>query len=318
MFSIVVPVYNKEAVLKTTLDSVLQQTEQNFEVILVNDGSNDGSIDIIKPYLSDVRFKVVDQSNRGVSAARNRGIKEAKYQWVAFLDADDWWHRNYLQSVKALINSDSKTLFVASSFLSKPDCNDWKPENWAVNDVFQIQIISNLPRRWMKGIPFFTSSVCLNKLLLNNQSTLFKEGKSNGEDLDLWFRLSEQGPITLLQSGLVVYRANQEGSLTSYHEKIEEPYHITNIKKRLKLGSIPRSFKSSYRFFIGQHYLSQSRDYLVNGKRVTAFKFCLYGFYAITSKRWWMTLLMCLFLSKSFVNRWIVKKSGRQEFKVEK
>jgi len=318
MFSIVVPVFNKQNVLPTTLNSVLNQKEENFEVIIVDDGSNDGSLSVLQPFLKDHRFKVIEQKNKGVAAARNRGIKEASHDWVAFLDADDWWHPEYLYCLKKMIESAPKCSFAATSFLSKPDSFGWEPNPWKLKGEAGVEIIKDLPSRWMKGIPFFTSSICVSRELLNKQDTLFKESESNGEDLDLWFRLAEQVSIRLLKASLVVYRAEQKSSLTSQHDKFEDPYHLKNIKKRFKDKQIPKDFKKSYQNFIGQHYLSQSRTYLVKGKRVKAFLFCIYGFHSIKSKRWWMTLFMCLFLSKRFVEKWVKSNSGRQEFEVEK
>lgn len=318
MFSIVIPVFNKQNVLPTTLDSVLKQKEENFEVIIIDDGSSDNSLSVLQPFLNDHRFRVIEQKNMGVAVARNRGVQEASHDWVAFLDADDWWHPDYLSSLRNMIELDPKCEFAATSFFSKPDSFNWEPQAWQLKGEGDMEVIKDLPSRWMMGIPFFTSSICLSRRLLNKQDTLFKEGESNGEDLDLWFRLAEQVSIRLLKSSLVVYRADQKSSLTSEHDKLEDPYHLKNIKKRLRNLQIPKTFKKSYKNFIGQHYLSQSRVYLVKGERVSAFLFCIYGFHSIKTKRWWMTLFMCLFLSKRFVEKWVMNNSGRQEYEVEK
>jgi len=90
MFSVVIPLYNKERSVKNTIESVLNQTFQDFEVIVVNDGSTDNSLEVVKSF-NDERIRIINQKNSGVSSARNRGIKEAKYEWIAFLDADDLW-----------------------------------------------------------------------------------------------------------------------------------------------------------------------------------------------------------------------------------
>ena len=96
MISVVIPLYNKEKQIKRTLQSVLTQTFQDFEIVIVNDGSTDNStIEVEK--IKDSRIRLIHQENAGVSAARNKGIEEAKYELIAFLDADDEWKSKYLE-----------------------------------------------------------------------------------------------------------------------------------------------------------------------------------------------------------------------------
>ncbi len=97
MISVVIPLYNKEKNIAKTLQSVLQQTYKNFEIVVINDGSTDNSInEVLK--LKDDRIRIINQLNSGVSAARNKGIIEAKYDLIAFIDADDEWLPEYLQT----------------------------------------------------------------------------------------------------------------------------------------------------------------------------------------------------------------------------
>ena len=93
MFSVIIPLYNKEKSVSSTLQSVLNQTFKKFEVIVVDDGSTDGSYDVVKQF-KDERIRLIQKENGGVSSARNRGIQETKYDHVAFLDADDVWEPN--------------------------------------------------------------------------------------------------------------------------------------------------------------------------------------------------------------------------------
>jgi glycosyltransferase involved in cell wall biosynthesis len=101
-YTIIIPLYNKEAHIKATLDSVLAQTFENFEVIIVNDGSTDRSMDIISTF-KDKRIQIINKKNEGVSTARNLGIKNAKGDFIAFLDADDIWYPTHLEDLKNLI-----------------------------------------------------------------------------------------------------------------------------------------------------------------------------------------------------------------------
>lgn len=103
MISVVIPLYNKAHTIVNTLNTVLNQTYKDFEVIIVNDGSTDNGIEIINQNYNDKRIKIINQENTGVSAARNRGVEESKGEFIAFIDGDDEWHPEYLSTMYELI-----------------------------------------------------------------------------------------------------------------------------------------------------------------------------------------------------------------------
>tara|TARA_R110002050_G_scaffold300276_1_gene468468 strand:+ start:41121 stop:42059 length:939 start_codon:yes stop_codon:yes gene_type:complete len=124
-FSVVIPLYNKEDYIEDTLKSVLNQTFQDFEIIIVNDGSTDRSLETVKSF-SDKKIIILNQENRGLSASRNIGIKTSKSKFIAFLDADDLWMENFLETIYWLINKHSDYYIFATNvkFLTpqkKPD-----------------------------------------------------------------------------------------------------------------------------------------------------------------------------------------------------
>lgn len=96
MISVVIPLYNKAECISRTIESVLSQTYEEFEIIVVNDGSTDGSVNIVSQ-LKDDRIRIVQKPNGGVSSARNLGVQSAKYDWIVFLDADDVMMPNNLE-----------------------------------------------------------------------------------------------------------------------------------------------------------------------------------------------------------------------------
>lgn len=101
-FSIIIPVYNVEKYIKKCLDSVFNQSYKDYEVIVVNDGTKDKSMDIVKNY----NVKIINQENQGLSAARNMGVKNANGSYLIFLDSDDYWESNLLEEInKSLINN---------------------------------------------------------------------------------------------------------------------------------------------------------------------------------------------------------------------
>src|SRR5690606_29446795 len=103
MFSVVIPLYNKERSIKQTVQSVLDQTFTDFEIVIVNDGSTDNSLQVVEN-IDDQRIRIINKPNGGVSSARNKGINEANFNWIAFLDGDDLWKPNHLEIIRGLID----------------------------------------------------------------------------------------------------------------------------------------------------------------------------------------------------------------------
>jgi Glycosyl transferase family 2 len=118
--SVVVPLYNKERWIRRALDSISAQNFTDFELLVVDDGSSDGGPQMVSKY-ADSRFRLIMQANAGPGAARNRGIAEAKGEFVAFLDADDEWLPNHLEnSVGILDNLSSEVASVTSGYIEYP------------------------------------------------------------------------------------------------------------------------------------------------------------------------------------------------------
>lgn len=103
VFSIIIPVYNGAHVIKTSVESVLKQTYQDWELIIVDDGSSDALDAALSPYISDPRIQVIHKKNGGVSVARNTGMAQAKHRYICFLDADDEWLDNHLELYSRMV-----------------------------------------------------------------------------------------------------------------------------------------------------------------------------------------------------------------------
>ena len=117
-FSVVVPLYNKERYIGRCIDSILKQSVKSFEVIVVDDGSTDRS-NFIASSFNDDRVKVVHQKNGGVSAARNKGIEEARAKWILFLDADDEWLPNHIEEIGCIIRCNPGCSIVSTQIKQK-------------------------------------------------------------------------------------------------------------------------------------------------------------------------------------------------------
>ena len=108
LISIIVPIYNVEEYLKECLDSIQKQTYQNYDCIMINDGSTDSSREIAETYLVDSRFRLINQDNQGLSAARNTGLRNLKEEssFVAFVDSDDYLNPLFLEKLAEQISED--------------------------------------------------------------------------------------------------------------------------------------------------------------------------------------------------------------------
>lgn len=126
-FSIVIPVYNVEKYLKRTLDSVFNQTYQDFEVIVVNDGCTDKSMNIAKKY----KVKIIDNQRVGVSEARNIGAKQASGEYLLFLDSDDYWDKELLEKInKSLDNKPDLVRFQVRTVTDKNEITDYNEDEF--------------------------------------------------------------------------------------------------------------------------------------------------------------------------------------------
>ncbi len=101
-FSVVIPLYNKSQYINRALNSVLFQSIQDFEIVVIDDGSVDGGGDLVRKY-ADQRIRLIRQENQGASAARNNGYRVTRSEFVAFLDADDEWKPGFLEKIKELV-----------------------------------------------------------------------------------------------------------------------------------------------------------------------------------------------------------------------
>lgn len=205
MISVVIPLYNKEKQIGNTLRTVLNQTFQDFEIVVVNDGSTDSSAAEVERF-HDQRIRLVHQANAGVSAARNRGVEESKYELIAFLDADDEWKPSYLETQYSLYKKYPECSVFACNYEFKDADGNVRPT-----------IIRKLPFQGTDGIlsnyfevascshpPLWTSAIVAKKSALMYVGG-FPVGIKSGEDLLTWARLAASYSIAYCSDALSIY-----------------------------------------------------------------------------------------------------------------
>lgn len=124
--SVIIPVYNVEKYIRQCLESVINQTYKNLEIIIVNDGTKDNSMKIVEEYLSDERIKIINKENGGLSSARNRGMEEATGEYIYFLDSDDWIELN---TIEILVENSKGVDIVGANFFYWDEIQKIKEKN---------------------------------------------------------------------------------------------------------------------------------------------------------------------------------------------
>lgn len=209
MFSVIIPLYNKELSIYNTIQSVLDQTFQAFEIVIINDGSTDNSINVVQQF-DDKRIRLIHQDNQGVSAARNRGIEMSKYDWIAFLDGDDLWKEYHLDEILKMmcifpnekvytttyVYSDNRTLF----------------KHYRNEEIF---IIENFFRESLKESLIWSSNVVIKKECFKKVGN-FNTQLIRGEDIDVWSRLARCYNIVKSTKVTAIYRVEAENRSDKY------------------------------------------------------------------------------------------------------
>ncbi len=236
MITVVIPLYNKASTILRCLKSVLSQTVLPNELIVINDGSLDESLKIVKETIgcnTSIAVKIVDQKNSGVSYTRNKGVSLARNDFVAFLDADDEWHEEFIESAQKVI---SRYQDISLVTFKHRVCDDsigcYVPKQvFGCKEIGLIDNYFSLARSY----PIVNSSkVVVNKLYFSKVGGFPVDAKVS-EDLYLWIRLSECAPIAYCDKLLVTIFLAPDNSRDSRIGQIPYPIvyysskHITPI-----------------------------------------------------------------------------------------
>lgn len=243
--SVIIPLYNKAPYIKRALDSVLSQTVQDFEVIVVNDGSKDGGDKIVEEY-GDSRIRLINQENQGVSAARNHGVDAAKAELVAFLDADDEWLPEFLETILRLqkkwpdvglygtgwYNHYSKKIIKKchNNSLPQGDCLVDSPFKCVVKDG---------------DFPISASTVVISKSVVQTVGP-FKVGTPYGEDLEYWSRIALYYPFACNSEAHAIYYKNILGSATHDNTLTQKYWRGEYHPFQETLASLPEGWIDQY------------------------------------------------------------------------
>lgn len=234
--SVIIPLYNKGPYIARALNSILAQSFQDFEVIVVDDGSTDDGAAVVRGFAVH-RIRLIQQENRGVSAARNRGIKAARAELVAFLDADDEWSPEHLRTIIRLRSNIPKAGAYATSYV----------ESFPKKRIKMPRFAAIPPRPWEGPLDYFksctygdapvcSSTVCIPKHILTKLEG-FQEGFWWGEDTDLWGRVAFQYPVVFSwEGGVILHRGAEDRACNKKKPVLEHPF-VSSATRYLREGT---------------------------------------------------------------------------------
>lgn len=238
-FTVVIPLYNKELQLSRTLESVLNQTFTDFEILLINDGSTDKSVEVVESF-EDKRIQLFHQKNQGAAEARNQGVLKAKSEYIALLDADDHWLPTHLEELHKSITLFPEAAFFCNAYQLTLKSDFTQKATYSLENTDRIQIVED----------YFKSSLI--HPLANSSTVAFKKEDFwdiggfrkhiiSGQDIDLWIRFGLYKTIVFNPAYTSIYDRTVEGSLTKKHIRKVKYEFLKDYNNEIK--NAPKGFR---------------------------------------------------------------------------
>jgi glycosyltransferase involved in cell wall biosynthesis len=266
--SVVVPLHNKEIYIERAISSIINQSVTSFEIIVVDDGSTDGSCRKVNQ-INDQRLRLFTQENMGVSSARNRGIAEAKADLIAFLDADDEYKPDFLKSVLKLKEQYPKAKAFGTGYAIIEKNGKTRSLNFeGIPNSPWNGILENYFLSATNLTPFCSSSIALLKSVFSDIG-YFKESINLGEDLEMWIRVAINYPIAYSNEIQAKYHYEPVNRASENGFNGSVPFDIT-IKKAIESGQINKSQINDALEFLARHQLEAVFHNLKAGDRESA------------------------------------------------
>ena len=225
MISVVIPLYNKEQSIVATLQSVFDQNYTDYEVIIVDDGSTDNSLNVVRSFVHsftpsfNININIIHQENAGVSAARNTGILAANGEYVAFLDADDLWDEEYLMEQSRMIHDFPAAAMWGINFAETYNGKLVRRRDTALPDSYRGYVENYFQMSGRESDLFCSSSVVIRKNVFEHVG-VFDERLKYSEDNDMWWRIIATYPVAFYDQYMVFYRVDAENRALSHKMRL--------------------------------------------------------------------------------------------------
>ena len=222
-FSVIIPLYNKAPYVRKALETVCAQTYRDYEIIVINDGSRDNSAIIAEEYLNGVEgisYQILSQQNAGVSAARNNGVAQASGDYIAFLDADDWWEPTYLERMVQLIKDYPEAGLYACNYVY------YKPGKTHVALNIPTGYINYPKAYYESGAMPVTSITAIMPRAVFDEMGGFPLGIKLGEDFLLWAKIAMKYKVAFLNEPLAWYNNDVPATLRATRNLHAPEHHM--------------------------------------------------------------------------------------------
>ncbi|MFA6433616.1 MAG: glycosyltransferase family A protein [Elusimicrobiales bacterium] len=270
--SVVIPLYNKAAHIIRALDSVTAQTERDFEIVVVDDGSTDGGGMIVRTY-PDPRVKYLHQENSGVSSARNNGVAHAQSDFISFLDADDEYAPKFIATLLALRQKYPQAgIYSTAYYFVGVNGRKIKPKYRAIPQFPWEGILPNYFESALGEPPVCASASAVAKAVLSCVGN-FPLGEAFGEDLDMWFRIAMKYPVAFSSYEGAVYHCEAQNRISSRYLAIKGFKLVETAKNALNSGSVARESVSFVKGIIDKHLLISATHCIYDGDNLLAKKY---------------------------------------------
>jgi len=230
LVSVIIPTFNRAWIIKEAIKSVLNQDYKPLEIIVINDGSTDNTKDVLKPFMD--KIVLLEQPNKGVSSARNLGIKTSKGKFIAFLDSDDAWTPEKISCQVNFFNNNPDV------FICQTD-EIWIRNGKRVNPKKKHKKISGMIFEPSLKLCLVSPSAVMMKRCFFDTKGLFDESLPACEDYDLWLRTAIDIPIYLIDKPYTIKKGGHNDQLSSAHSL--DKYRILSIKKLLESKQLSKS-----------------------------------------------------------------------------
>lgn len=257
--SVIIPLYNKGSTISRAIDSVLSQTVKDFEVIIVDGGSSDGGPDIVRGY-EDERLIMLEQSGRGVSQARNQGVDASESTLIAFLDADDEWHEDHLETILRLKRDHDEAAIFATAVIDVYDQEERVRRYTGMDEEPWEGLIPSYFHTAARNLPVITSAMGMKKDIFLEAGG-FRVDLWRGEDTYLWAKVALNHPIAFSWHGKVLYHYDGENRITREVRSVEmHPFVIEALDSNFKhsVGQDVYDAVSEYVTKVMAEYISQN------------------------------------------------------------
>lgn len=276
LFTVVVPIYNKGDVLERAIRSVLKQTFTDYELILVNDGSCDNSEEICMKFCDNDRVKYIYQDNAGVSVARNCGILSSHATLITFLDPDDEWYSDHLESLYEVYIENKRGQALYSTAY---DINLFNGQKISVKKETYSSLFKDRECIWrlydnpfaigntFKYPPIHTNSIMIPKEIFR-VTGLFLPGCKKSQDTDMWYRIGLQFPFVLINKSTTLY--HREDSTATKSQKMNYDWPFLEIADAFIKNNPKYRLTESLKECVDVNRISMARHLIMEGKREEA------------------------------------------------